>query len=322
MSDKWTQTNKEYAFQITIGLFVFFASLMISRLYVGGDQFGYHRAYSLIEGLDLQDGYFIYQKNISSAEYVHFMLSFLGSNLGIDKNVLMSFFNAILAVYALKLMEKWGVDFRIACLIIITNYYIFVLYFAAERLKIGFIFLVLSLLYSNKPRYSYFLSFCSIWSHFSILLIYIGVWIANSYDYFRSGAKLRTKTFYLSILVLLPPMLLIIYESKTILWKLNTYMERNQDLSFFSFIPLGLLIVLTGVYVKDMRKSLAVYAPFAVGIAFLGGSRLNMLSYFIFLGFALRFNAGVNAGVLISAAYFFYKSIGFMKNILNNGDGF
>jgi hypothetical protein len=275
-----------------------------------------------MEGLGLGDGFVIYEHNVSGAEYVHFFLSLLGSNLGIDKNALMSLFNAILAVYSLKLLKKWGADLRVACLIVLTNFYMIVLYFAAERLKIGFLFLVLSLFYSNRPWHSYSLVFLSICSHFSMLFIFVSVWMTNIYERLRSGLKIRSKSFYLSILMLLPPFLLVLYESKTILWKLGTYMERNTDLRAMSFMPLGLLIVFTGYYAKDMRKSLVMFAPLLVGVALLGGSRLNMLGYFIFLGFGLRVNAGVNAGVLLTSAYFLYKSIGLVTNIIDHGHGF
>lgn len=322
MVDKANSTGKSRAWQFAIGLVIFVVSLMLSRIYVNGDQIGYHQAYKLMEGLGLRDGFVMYEHNVSGAEYVHFFLSLLGSNLGIDKNALMSFFNAILAVYSLKLLDKWGVNFKMACLIVLTNFYMFVLYFAAERLKFGFLFLVLSLLYYNRAWYSYSLFFLSIWSHISMLLIYSSAWIAKNYDNFRSVVKMRSKSFYLSLLMLLPPLLLVLYESKSILWKLGTYIEHNTDLSAMSFMPLGVLIVLTGIYAKDMRKSLVIFAPFVVGVALLGGSRLNMLAYFIFLGFGLRVNGGINAGVLITSAYFLYKSVRFLANIIVYGHGF
>ena len=62
-------------------------------------------------------------------------------------------------------------------------------------------------------------------------------------------------------------------------------MERNEHLTVMSFMPLGVLIVLTGIYAKNMRKSLFIFAPLLVGVAIVGGSRLNMMAYFIFLGF-------------------------------------
>lgn len=322
MVNKFTRTGKGNVWDVSIGVVVFFCSLLLSRLYVGGDQFGYHHAYSLMEGLGLRDGFVMYEHNVSGAEYVHFVLSLLGSNLGIDKNLLMSLFNGMLAVYSLKLLRKWGADFRVSCMIVLTNFYMLVLYFAAERLKFGFLFLVLSLLYSNKPWQSYSLAFLSIWSHFSMLLIYAGLWMAEFYNKLSMKVKLRSKGYLTLVLVLLPPFALVLYESKTILWKLGTYMERNENLTMMSFLPLGVLIVLTGIYAKSIRKSLFIFAPLLVGVAIVGGSRLNMMAYFIFLGFGLRVNAGMNAGVWITSAYFFYKSIGFLVNIVVHGHGF
>jgi hypothetical protein len=103
---------------------------------------------------------------------------------------------------------------------------------------------------------------------------------------------------------------------------LGSYIEGNTNLTVMSFFPLGLLIVMTGIYTKNMYKSLLIFSPFLVGIAIVGGSRLNMLAYFIFLGFGLKINGGLNFGVLLTSAYFFYKSIGFVANVLNYGHGF
>ena len=146
--------------------------------------------------------------------------------------------------------------------------------------------------------------------------------MAEFYNKLSMKVKLRSKGFLLSFLVLLLPLALVLYESKSILWKLGTYMDRNENLTVMSFMPLVVLIVLTGIYAKNMRKSILIFTPLLVGVAIVGGSRLNMMAYFIFLGVGLRVNAGVNAGVIITSAYIFYKSIGFVVNVLHHGHGF
>jgi hypothetical protein len=322
VTNKLVSTGKKNAWDIFIGMLVFFFSLWLSKLYIEGDQFGYHNAYRLMEGLGLRDGFVMYQHNVSGAEYVHFAFSLLGSNLGIDKNALMSLVNGMLAVCSLKLLRKWGADFRVSCAIVLTNFYMFVLYFAAERLKFGFLFLVLSLLYSNKPWIAYSFSLVSIGSHFSMLMIYAGAWIAEFYNKLSIKVRLQSKSFLLLFLVLLPPLALVLYEMKTVLWKLGTYMALNDNLTVMNFMPLSVLILLTGVYVKSMCKSLLMFTPLLIGIAMVGSSRLNMMAYFIFLGFGLRVNAGVNAGVLLTSAYLFYKSIVFLANVVDHGHGF
>lgn len=322
MTNKLTRQAHKDSWILFITLLVFIFSLFLSKFYVAGDQFGYQKTYRLIEGLGLQDGFWMYEHNISGSEYVHFFLSLVGSNLGIDKNFLMSLFNGMLAFLSFRLFEKWGVDFRVAVLMVLTNFYMLVLYFAAERLKFGFLFLVLSLLYSSKPWAFYSLAFLSIWSHFSMLLILAAIWLAEFYSKLSMKVKFQSKSFLLMFLVLLPPLGLFLYESNSILWKLGSYIEGNTNLTVMSFFPLGLLIVMTGIYTKNMYKSLLIFSPFLVGIAIVGGSRLNMLAYFIFLGFGLKINGGLNFGVLLTSAYFFYKSIGFVANVLNYGHGF
>lgn len=322
MEDKSFQRGREDFLNVAVSLIVFVFSLLLSQIYTGGDQFGYHNAYSLVEGLGLRDGLVMYKENVSSADYIHFLLIFLASNLGIDKNVLMALSNGFLAFVALKLLKKWEVDFRVSCLIILTNYYFLVFYFAAERLKFGFLFLVLSLLYLDKPRQSYVLAFLSILSHFSMLLICAALWMNDFFSKLSIKGETQFKGLLLSFLALTPPLFLAWHESNIISWKLGTYMGLKENPTVMSFMPLGALLLLTGIYAKNMRKSLILFAPLVVGVAFLGGSRVNMLAYFIFLGFGLRVNAGLNAGVFITSVYFFYKSTGFVANILEHGHGF
>lgn len=323
MIGKLFQTGREVYLNVTVSLIVFVFSLSLSQIYTDGDQVGYHNAYRLVEGLGLRDGFSIYEKNISSADFVYFLLISLGSNLGIEKNTFMALINGILVFFALKLLEKWKVDFRVSCLIILTNFYVFVLYFAAERLKFGFLFLVISGLYFNKSWKFYSFAFLSIMAHFSMFFVFIALWMADCFNKLSTIRKEKQlKELLLLFLVLLPPLLLFWYESKMLLWKLGTYITANGYPTVMSFIPLGGLIILTGIYTKNMRIAFFMFAPFVVGVVFLGGSRLNMLAYFVFLCFGLRVNAGLNAGILITSVYFFYKSIGFVANILVHGHGF
>jgi hypothetical protein len=64
------------------------------------------------------------------------------------------------------------------------------------------------------------------------------------------------------------------------------------------------------------------FLPVIIGIAILGGSRLNMLGYFIFLYYGLRANGGLNVGVLATLVYLAYKAFGLVSNIIVHGHGF
>jgi len=47
-----------------------------------------------------------------------------------------------------------------------------------------------------------------------------------------------------------------------------------------------------------------------------------LYGYFVFLYYALPVNKGINAGVLVTSAYFINASYGFMVNIFQHGNGF
>ena len=309
-------------FNIYVGLTVLIISLIISSLYTGGDQIGYKNAYSLIEGLGIREAFPIYDHNVSSPEYMHFLITYIGVNAGISKDILMSVLNGLLAACSFKIFKLWGVDYRVSCLIIFSNFYFLVLYFAAERLKIGFIFLTFSLLHVKKPFKSYALAIFSIWSHFSLLFIYSAAWIHEFYGNSSLKTPPGERKKLLMFLLIIPPLVFVFYESKMLFWKLGTYVQQNANFSLMGIMPIVIIILMSGVYARDLLKSFFVFAPITIFIIIMGGSRLNMLAYFIFLSFALRVNGGINLGVLISSLYMLYKSIGFMSNVLDHGHGF
>ncbi|TMO53626.1 hypothetical protein CWC18_21100, partial [Pseudoalteromonas aurantia] len=55
---------------------------------------------------------------------------------------------------------------------------------------------------------------------------------------------------------------------------------------------------------------------------FLGDGRLNIFGYFIFMYYALQVNRGMNIGVLLTSAYYSYKTYGFYVMLLEHGDQF
>ena len=132
--------------------FVFVGSLYIGPLYVLGDQVHYRSVYENLAELSLVDGYIYYNSALDSLEFVHFFLSWLASRF-LDKDLFVAIANALLAWVAFGVFQKWKASVFIAVLLVLTNYYLIAMYFSAERLKFGFIFLGLSFLYIEKMKY-------------------------------------------------------------------------------------------------------------------------------------------------------------------------
>ena len=65
-----------------------------------------------------------------------------------------------------------------------------------------------------------------------------------------------------------------------------------------------------------------IFFPLFIAVFLIGGERVNMIGYFVFLYYALPINKGFNFGVLLTSAYFLAASFGFTINIIEHGDGF
>ena len=179
MVDKKNNTNKMKKkishtdftlFLLVVAVFLF--SLFFSRFYIDGDQIPYFNAYKDVYGKGIFEGFSFYHYRITTREPVHYIVVWLSSNLGFDKNVVMSVANSILVYLTMRVFLKWKVSIYIAVIIVCTNYYFWVLYFAAERLKFAYIFLMLSFLYVERRKTSNFFAMISIFSHTQQIIIY------------------------------------------------------------------------------------------------------------------------------------------------------
>ena len=136
-------------------LFIFIISLYLAPYYISGDQVFYIDTYNAIRNLGFLDGYVYYYKTLSTLEPVYYILIYINSPF-FEKYLFVSISNAILAYYSVRFFTKLGSRTYIASIIVLTNFYFYVLFFSAERLKFSFIFLTLSLIYVNSPRFFYF----------------------------------------------------------------------------------------------------------------------------------------------------------------------
>lgn len=307
---------------IAVGLCVFVGSVFFAPFYTDGDQRIYHRAYQVVEGLDWTSAYYLYARTIAGGEYSHFYVIWLASTLAIDKNLVMALANSMLAGYSVVLLRRWGANLYLAVFVVLTNYYWYVLYFPAERLKVGVLFMVLSLLcISRKLAFTLF-SALALLAHHSLIFLYSGVWLMMAASLFRtSEISLRSRLTLLggggAVIVLVLLLGRIHLEAK-----LPTYLAFHDMTNFKSMGPALILAGLSVLYSKQIVKPILLYLPTVVGVVFLGGSRLNMLAYFIFLYHCLRVRDGFNAAIIGTSLYFGYKSIGFVFNVIEHGHGF
>jgi hypothetical protein len=316
--------KREQLICLASGFLVFLISLVISSLYTGGDQVAYHSAYEIVSGLSVYDRWYdiksIYQSWVSSGEWIHLFVSLIGGGLGIEKNLLMSVMNGVMAAYTVRLLLTWGASLWIALGLVLGNYYLYVLYFAAERLKFAFLFLVLSMLCIRRPKNFVVNSLLSIFSHFSIIFIYGGIWLSQFKKIISIKQRAGLYTLGVSLVLM---MLLLARNLEYLLSKLNIYyLQAIGPFSISKFLPMAILLGFSCLYAKQNWEPLMMLSPILIGVAILDGSRLNMLGFFIFLYYGIKVKGGINVGVLSIMGYFFYKTFIFVKLIVIQGHGF
>jgi len=267
--------------------------------------------------LNLVDGYLYYVARIQSMELVHYLFSWLGGHLAIEKNIFYALFNGLLAYLFLEYCNRNNVSVWIAVLVVLTNFYFFVLYFAAERLKIAFVFFFLSLVILNKRKLAFFSAFLSVLTHAQMAIIYSSMVFEKIFSPILNG-KVKKSSLIISIALSIPIFLLFEHMSRKYLFYSAIAAEKGVT-------DLMRILMFFGVafyYAQNKKESVLIFAPIIIAVLLVGGDRVNMMGYFIFLYYALKYNRGINWGVLISSAYFTFATFQFIGNILARANGF
>ncbi len=319
MVNKSKSFNFNLVFFIFIFIYVFALSYYFSQYYTEYDGKIYSDLYESMIGLDLFEAYLNYQVKVSSFEPIHFLIVWASSNIGFSKLFLMSFSNSILAICLSLLFIKWRVNYFLIFLFVAFNFYILVLYFAAERLKFAFIFFIMFLLFSESRKKKYLFLLISIASHVQMLIFLLS---------YISGKLIKVFAFLknrLSFKGLVPAIFIIIiifFLQSQIIDKTLVYAEGLEG-NFISNIWQSFIFLLVTVYYSNNKVEAFLQALTILLISFLiGPYRVVMMSYFLFIFYAIKNKRGINYPVLISSIYFSIKSLVFLKDILLNGHGF
>ena len=151
---------------------VFIISIVLGNFYSNGDQIFYNIVYEGVSGKNFTDAYLLYFFHIQSVELVHFFLIWAVSSLGINKIFFMAICNTLLANLVIIFFDRLKVNFLVTSIFILTNFYFYVLLFAAERLKFGFIFFLIAILYQENFFYKIFFLILSALSHLQIIIVF------------------------------------------------------------------------------------------------------------------------------------------------------
>lgn len=312
------------ALLLAIAVYAFWISLIIAPYHVNGDQVHYTKAYEAMRGLGLFEALDTYRGLIFSFEPVHFFVSWLFVNLGFEKNVVMAGLNSLLAVLFGRLLLGRTQSILIVALLVVSNSYVYAMFFTLEKLKISVILLLLYLKYSAK-----IFGIIAVFAHLQIGLL-LAIFFASRFLSrlrFSVPRKLPHPRNFLRMLILafivIVGVLLFYNYGHS---KISFYMSRDGVGFLTALLPVGFMCIITLITTDQDRKVVFWYfSILALVIFIIGGDRVNMFVFFGFLFFtSYRLQASLKGivfltAIIFSTLYLSYKSYSYIDMIVNHG---
>ena len=300
--------------------FAFFLSYFLLSYYNGGDQLYYHEFYNALNGAQLDEMMTLAYSIVTSVEPISVFILWLGSNLGFEKNVYISLLNVILIVSLFLVARKNNVK-NLMIGLLLTNFYVVVLMTGAERLKIAYIFLIISMFFVGKIRL--LLLVLSPLAHLQSMILLVGIALAYFEGFllkllFRFSISKKSLGFLIIILVVGASIVYYLFDG--IQNKFISY--SSQDNSLFELINLGILSVIA-LYVSHKRfRMFIALLPMIPAIAILGGTRVNMIAVSLVIYYLMEEHRFNHYLVYLLMVYFSLKTIPFVNRIILYGHGF
>ena len=296
---KLTNENKFIIKKKTFYSFlIFFSGFIFSYLYMihtkdkfFPDQIFYYNMFDKLKNKTFDQSFDYYKSSIASLEIIHFFYIFISLNLGLTKEIAMSFANAILVYFISKSIFKFIKPSLISSFFILSNHYTLNLFFVLERFKFSIIFLFVLLYFYKKNYIKIAAFFLSLLSHFSLLILYL-IYFFNKIKIINSK-NINPKTFILKknniVLIILIIILTFIY----LLFEEHFEIKFNR---FFNNFELK-------IYLINVLKIIS----FFILIAFVNNKSLPKEAFYTYIYFILIELAFLNTRVVFfSFLYFLY----------------
>jgi len=311
------KVQKRSFYALIYAILAFAFSMYVAPFYTKGDQFFYIRFYEECF-LPNEDQWYCYTNMLGSSEPVYFFLAKI-SQLFFDKFTFVSLFNALFFyLLTLLILKYYKVVWHrhVFLWLIFLNYYIYVLFFGAERLKFGFIFICLALLLTKSKRFVALI--LAILAHVQMIFM-ITPYITNLI--FKSTLS-RLKKFGILAVSGVAAIGVFIALRSHIEAKILAYTTlENEGSNLMGVAKTAVFIILAAATTKKYDPLIAGI-PLLVASFILGGERISVLAFFMYLGYVIYYNKKMDIIMAIVMLYFVYSGYGFLINILNYGTGY
>lgn len=266
-----------------------FASLVVTGqiIFSGFGEFSdglnYYNAFNSMANEDVFNGFTAYKIYSGSTEPISYIFFYLFSQVT-DFYITNTILNFLLLCALNNYFTKFGIKFYVWLPLVITNYYILLVGYAVLRLKIGLIFYIIYIYNQNIGA-----AFLSFLSHFQMFIMFF-------ISQINSNKNLIKFSYYKIIFI---GSISLIFYLSNIEDKINYYIIMN-DIFLFPYKSLFFFIISLFI-IKDLKKSLIIYAFILLFIYFFGEGRINLLYFILILDIFIKNNENnILSKVLIS----------------------
>ena len=308
-------------YAIFLGILAILISAYIVPLYVNGDQIAYKGFFDncILHNNSITDKWICYTSYLGSKEPGYFLImNFIGSIfdrvfINICANFLILFFLTKIIFEKIKNgIERFSILF-----LLISNFYILVLFFSAERLKFAFLFFLIFII--CKKIYKYVFILFSLLTHTQMIIIFLSLYI----NYIYNSKISLIRKILINIFTFTFLLIFFILGRDHIVSKFDAYstIVQESDSGFFSLLKVSILYFFTLFSYPRLSIVLAGF-PILVSSYFLGSTRIMMIMFLFYFFTIVLYKKKTDVFFYLMMLYFSLKSINFISKIILYGDGF
>ncbi|WP_404398443.1 hypothetical protein [Idiomarina loihiensis] len=310
--EKYSISNVEIFFAFFISIVVTTISLLLTPYLVDGDQLHYRELYRGLDGKSIVEGFVFYQSRINSVEPIYYLIAWVSSNVGLEKDVLISVSNGFLSFLMTIYFRRIGAHYLPILMLTFLNFYTYVIFFSAERLKYSFIFILLALLFIGKIKGKFAIGI-SVLTHLQSAVFWLSIGFSMASKKFLGLAatrKVKRKTLVWMLPTLLVLIAILFVMMPQIIRKLGYF---NQG-GLIDSVKILVFLILAILASRKIKEPIGLIFPIVVLSFSIGGSRLGIVAYCFFLYLSFPRTKGLD---FFNFSLFVYFGFGVVELIIN-----
>jgi len=317
------QTSKLAPLAVSAPVFAagFAFSAWLLAAYDAGDQAHYERFWYAAEWAYPWQWAALQVRYLGSSDALYSLLIGLGNYTGIDRIVYISLWNGLFTALVAEILRRYKAGLFFS-LLLFSNFYLLVLLGPAERLKFAYILLAMSVCLTDY-RLRFASAVAAIFFHTQAIFQFGAS--AIYYVFTEYKTILRNRWSLLASAVLFPAVLggsvLYIYLRAGDIISQKSEIYSNQSQGVLEVVQWALILVAGCAVFRYRIAFLASMLPLGV-FTMLFGNRINIATLALFCAVALAQDRTRHPVVVAIMAYMSFKSIGFIINVLETGQGF